>query len=280
MVALVGSIVLTASGPGVGGNGASDAVGTRSAFGAAQSWWPTTTISGTTTTISTTTTTTTTAAPGPTGGGVSMAFTGDFLWHSPLWAGAQANWASGNPHGPPGYDFAPMLAGLAPLIAPADLGVCHLETPIAPEGEGYTTATRYGVPAEVATAIAAAGYDRCSAASNHSLDRGVAGIDRTVDVLEAAGLGVSGMARTPAEIAPQIVAVDGVNVSHLSYTFSYNGLRMPVGEEWRSATIDPHRIIADATAARALGAELVIVSMHWATRRITPSPACSASSPS
>ena len=100
-----------------------------------------------------------------------------------------------------------------------------------------------------------------------------AGIDRTVAVLEAHGLGQSGMARTPAEIAPQVFVADGFRVAHLSYTFGYNGLRLPPGEEWRSALIDPQRIIADATEARRLGAEVVIVSMHWGIegrRDVTP----------
>ena len=56
---------------------------------------------------------------------------------------------------------------------------------------------------------------------------------------------------------------DGFRVAHLSYTFGYNGLVLPAGEEWRSALIEPERIIADATQARQLGAEVVIVSMHW-----------------
>ena len=92
-------------------------------------------------------------------------------------------------------------------------------------------------------------------------------------VLEAHGLGQSGMARTPAEIAPQVFVADGFRVAHLSYTFGYNGLRLPPGEEWRSALIDPQRIIADATEARRLGAEVVIVSMHWGIegrRDVTP----------
>ena len=66
---------------------------------------------------------------------------------------------------------------------------------------------------------------------------------------------------------------DGFRVAHLSYTFGYNGLRLPPGEEWRSALIDPQRIIADATQARQLGAEVVIVSMHWGIegrRDVTP----------
>jgi poly-gamma-glutamate synthesis protein (capsule biosynthesis protein) len=71
------------------------------------------------------------------------------------------------------------------------------------------------------------------------------------------------MARTPGEIEPHVFTVNGVAISHLSYTFGYNGLHLPAGEEWRSAVIDPTRIIADATTARALGAQLVIVSLHW-----------------
>jgi poly-gamma-glutamate synthesis protein (capsule biosynthesis protein) len=57
--------------------------------------------------------------------------------------------------------------------------------------------------------------------------------------------------------------VAGVPVAHLSYTFSYNGLSLPAGEEWRSAVIDPERIVADAAAARRSGAAVVIASMHW-----------------
>lgn len=187
-----------------------------------------------------------------------MAFSGDILPHSPLWRRAARN------HEPdPGFDFRPMLAGLRPLHADVDLAVCHLETPIAPVGEELSTNPFYGVPAEVVDAIAAAGFDRCSTASNHAADRGTAGVDRTVDVLEANGIAQSGMARRPAEIEPQVFDVDGVTVSHLSYTFSYNGLSFPEGEDWRSAVIDPERIIADATAARALGADVVIASMHW-----------------
>ena len=199
---------------------------------------------------------------------VTMAFTGDMLTHSPLWNQALEN------TGDKGYDFRPMLARLGPLVKPVDLAVCHLETPIAPEGEQFTTAPAYGVPPEVVDSIAAAGYDRCSTASNHTLDRGTAGIDRTVSVLESRGVEQSGMARTPEEITPRVFEMAGVKVSHLSYTFGYNGSLPPAGQEWRSALIDPDRIIADARAAEYLGAEIVIVSMHWGNEGIaTPTAA-------
>jgi poly-gamma-glutamate capsule biosynthesis protein CapA/YwtB (metallophosphatase superfamily) len=197
-----------------------------------------------------------------------MAFSGDTLAHSPLWRGAQR---IAEAEGREGYDFVPMLARLRPLLEPADLAVCHLETPIAPLGEELSTAPRYGVPEEIADALAQAGYDRCSTASNHALDRGAAGVVRTVDVLESRAIGQSGMARTPDEIQPRVIDVAGVAVSHLSYTFSYNGLSPPAGEEWRSALIDPDRILTDAAAARAAGAEVVVVSLHWGAEKV-PAP--------
>jgi poly-gamma-glutamate synthesis protein (capsule biosynthesis protein) len=191
---------------------------------------------------------------------LTLAVTGDTLPHSPLWRQAAENAAGA---GRAGYDFTPMLAGLRPLIEPVDLAICHLETPIAPAGEPLSTMPFYGVPAEIADAIAAAGYDRCSTASNHTYDRGTAGIDRTVDVLDAAGLGQSGMARTPDEIEPAVFEVNGIRVSHLSYTWSYNGLSLPDDQQWRSALIDPMRIAGDAMDARAIGAQVVLVSLHW-----------------
>jgi poly-gamma-glutamate capsule biosynthesis protein CapA/YwtB (metallophosphatase superfamily) len=189
-----------------------------------------------------------------------MAFTGDVLPHSPLWRRAARN---ADEAGRTGYDFEPMLAGLAPLVATVDLGVCHLETPIAPEGEELSTMPRYGVPPEIVDALGRAGYDRCSTASNHTLDRGFAGIVRTVDTFEQYGLDQVGMARTPTEIAPRVVDANGVRLAHLSYTWSYNGLTLPAGGEWQSALIDPVRVLADVDAARRLGAEVVIVSLHW-----------------
>jgi poly-gamma-glutamate synthesis protein (capsule biosynthesis protein) len=195
--------------------------------------------------------------PAPVPRDLTMAFTGDTLMHRPLVDQAARN-AGGQ-----GYDFAPMLARIAPVIGAAELAICHLETPIAPPGEALSTAPLYGVPAEVVTGIAATGYDRCSTASNHTLDRGTAGIDATIATLAMAGLGQSGMASDPAGIEPQVFAVDGVTLSHLSYSYGFNGIPLPTDQPWRSALIDPARIVADATTARAMGAQLVIVSLHW-----------------
>jgi poly-gamma-glutamate synthesis protein (capsule biosynthesis protein) len=125
------------------------------------------------------------------------------------------------------------------------------------------------VPAQIAAGIAAAGFDRCSLASNHVMDKGAAGIDATLAAFDAAGLGHSGMARTPDEARPQLFDVNGITVAHLSYTYSYNGMPVANGEPWRSNLIDPDRVQADARDARERGAELVILSLHWGAEGVT-----------
>ncbi len=72
------------------------------------------------------------------------------------------------------------------------------------------------------------------------------------------------MARTDTEARrPVIVDAAGVRVGHLSYTFGTNGVRRPSGRTWLVNLIDPDQIAADASAARAAGAEVVVVSLHW-----------------
>lgn len=194
----------------------------------------------------------------------SFAFTGDILTHRPV------NNAALQPNG--SHDYAPMFAPIAPLLSWADVAVCHLEQPVAPPGTPVNgDAVRHSSAASIATALRSSGYDRCSTASNHNLDRGIAGIDATVTALTAAGVGQSGMARSPGEAIPQVFDVNGIAVAHLSYAYHLGG-ELPAGESWRANLIDPATIIAAARDARARGAEVVIASLHWGSAaQSTPS---------
>ncbi len=198
---------------------------------------------------------TTTVVPAPVT--MSLAFAGDVLIHSQVWKAATVH------NGGDGYDFTPMFKRVQPLIESADLAICHLEVPLVSPGEKPTTNPLYSAPTELAFAIKNAGFDRCSTASNHTFDKGAKGIKATLNEFDALGLGQAGMARTPDEIEPKVFSVKGINVTHLSYTYGFNGISAPNGETWRSARIDPARILADAQKARDLGAHVVIASMHW-----------------
>jgi poly-gamma-glutamate synthesis protein (capsule biosynthesis protein) len=199
-------------------------------------------------------------APAPTPRSFTIMAVGDVLAHPGVTTAAARYGRASQQR----YDYRPMFVGVAPLISRADLAICHLEAPIAPPGQRFTGYPVFGTPPEVVQGVASAGFDRCSVASNHSIDRGTAGIDATLNTLDAYGVGHSGTARTPEEAATlPIITVNGVRVAHLSYTFGLNGSHLPKGQPWRVNLIDPARIVADARTARAAGAEYVVVSLHW-----------------
>ncbi len=169
------------------------------------------------------------------------------------------------------YDFRPLLHPVEPWVADADFAICHLEGTLSPTNTGllYQTADEHPAyfngPREVAAALVATGWDACSTAGNHALDRGLTGIRETLEVLDAAGLGHAGTARDADERLPTLYRVNGVRVAHLAYTLPTNELR-PADARWAVNIINAEAILADARWARENGAEFTIVSLHWGTQ--------------
>ena len=103
-------------------------------------------------------------------GSFSVVATGDVLIHPALTEQAEAD-------GGGKIDYRPLLAGIKPLISGADLGICHLETPLAPEGGPYSGYPSFSAPPEIADALKDTGYDTCSTSSNHTIDQGADGVE-------------------------------------------------------------------------------------------------------
>ncbi|MEU2509069.1 CapA family protein [Streptomyces sp. NPDC007863] len=200
------------------------------------------------------------AAPAPKPAGFTLVASGDVLPHDSIIRRAAADAGDG------GYDFRPMLAGAKPVVSRADLAICHMETVYGKAGGPYTGYPAFKSPPEIAAALGATGYDSCSTASNHTLDDGAAGLGRTLDALDAAGVKHAGSARTAAEAArPTLLKAGGATVAQLAYTYDTNGYPLPEGKPWAVNLLDESRVIADARAARAAGADVVVVSVHWGT---------------
>ncbi len=192
---------------------------------------------------------------------------GDELLHPQVWAQAGRD---AKADGRTGLYFDDIFAGVKPAIEDADVAICHLETPLAPAGGPYKGYPRFSVPPQIAQTIKDIGYDTCSTASNHTLDQGTAGIRRTLDDLDAAGVQHAGSYRSAADAAStNLLTVTpksggpAVTVAQLSYTFGFNGLTRPAGEPWVANLTDPTAILAAAHRARAAGAQIVVLSIHW-----------------
>ncbi|MFD7664022.1 CapA family protein [Streptomyces sp. NPDC059788] len=196
------------------------------------------------------------AAPG----GFTLLATGDVLPHTEIIEQARKD-----AHGS-GHDFRPMFAGVRAPVSGADLAICHMETVYGADGGPFTGYPAFKSPPQVAAALRATGYDSCSTASNHTLDDGAAGVRRTLDALDAAGVRHAGSARTADEAArPTLLKAGPATVAQLAYTYGTNGIALPDGQPWAVGLIDREKILTDARAARRAGADVVVVSLHWGT---------------
>ncbi|HEY5879789.1 MAG TPA: CapA family protein [Nakamurella sp.] len=186
---------------------------------------------------------------------MTVALTGDVLVHPPLVQQARTD------GGGTTVDFGPMLAAQRDFVAAADLAVCHLETPVAPAAGPFEGYPLFSVPPQVLSGLAGVGYDACTTASNHTLDQGTAGNERTLDALDAAGLAHSGSYRSAEEAAvPLVLDAPGARVAVLSATYDLN--TGPPDRPWQVDVIETAELLADARSAKESGAELVLVALH------------------
>lgn len=189
---------------------------------------------------------------------------GDVLPHAPVNVSAT---------GPDGIDYSPLLSGIDRWVDGADLALCHLEVPVAPPGTQPSGYPVFRAPRELVRDLGEQGWDGCSTASNHSADAGYDGVAATLGALDRAGMGHVGTARDRSEsLSPQYYELrrNGrtVTVAHLAAAYGLNGLTPP-GGDWSVDLIDARRIVHQARAARAAGADLVVVSLHDGTEYVS-----------
>lgn len=205
----------------------------------------------------------------------TLATAGDVLTHGPVLTSARTG---------DGYDFAALMEPVRGFVEGPDLAICHLEVPVAPPGTQPSGYPIFGAPKEIVGALREEGWDGCSTASNHSVDRGFAGIETTLDTFDEVGLGHSGTARTEAEAASvqtYRVRTGGrlITVANISFAYGLNGLPKPEGKPWAVNTFDADAedarpIIDRAQEARDAGADIVIASVHCCVEYQTaPTPA-------
>jgi poly-gamma-glutamate capsule biosynthesis protein CapA/YwtB (metallophosphatase superfamily) len=218
---------------------------------------------------------------------VTVVMSGDLLWHNLVWESAHQDAVRRGLH--QRYDFDSMFAAMKPVVQGADLAICHEEVPFASDDEHLSNYPVFAAPPEIARWIGSMGWDACTTDSNHSIDQGYDGLVRTADLLERAGVRHVGTFRTPAERRKPVILTtrQGVRVGIVGGTYSLNGFTLPADQRWAVSMWDARNLIAQARAAKAAGADIVLVQYHGGdeysrlpnaqqvalVRRLTASPA-------
>ena len=187
-----------------------------------------------------------------------LRFVGDVMMHEPQIRAGYVDAASE-------YRYESFFECIRPYLADADWTIGNLETTLVTRN--YTGYPCFASPERLARALKWAGFDVMITANNHCLDRLEFGVRNTLDVLDAYGLHHAGTARRPEE-RDRILLLDknGIRMAVLAYTEMANGIDKnmdPALVAYLVQFMRPEKIIADIRRARALGAEAVIVFLHW-----------------
>ena len=200
-------------------------------------------------------------APVEQDGKVTMVSVGDNLIHNTVFEGAKtAN----------GFDFKPYYENIAPIIKSADIATINQETMLGGNSFEYSGYPLFNSPWEVGDACIDAGFDIYTCATNHALDKGVAGINREIEYFsshpEVVQLGVN----DSQEKADTITYYEKNNIKFalLSYTYGTNGIPVPDDKPYCVNMLTEERVTKDVNQARQ-NADVVIVFPHWGTENTT-----------
>lgn len=174
------------------------------------------------------------------------------------------------------YDFSTSFSQVGPIFSQADMLVGNLETmlsqsfPYSCELSKYMGISNCNSTPSYLDALKKAGFDMLVAANNHYCDAGPAGILETLDHLDNYNFMHLGIYRNENEPRIIIADINGMRVGFLNYNIKgTNGKIGMFSNEERTAMLGSYnekRAAADIEKARALGAEFLIVYMHYGTQ--------------
>ena len=177
------------------------------------------------------------------------------------------------------YDFSPSFARVSPLLHEADLVVGNLETVISESFPYSIDAPRYASGANRNTvssyldALKTAGYDLLLNANDHYCDAGPLGVVETLGHLDKYNFIHIGAYRSAKDSRVAVVEVNGIRVGFLNYNQkSVNGRDAAFTEKQATNMLGKFyrsRVPKDIDAARKLGAEFIVVCIHYGTQDAT-----------
>ena len=158
-----------------------------------------------------------------------------------------------------------------PLLNQADLAVGNLEGPLGFEGEKFPHKKyNFLVDPSSATGLAHAGFKLLTLANNHMMDFGVEALQTTLKTLESQGLQHCGAGLNETDARkPAWFIVKGHQVAVLAYSLTYPTEYWATQKRPGCATASGPDMREDIRAARARGADIVIVCCHWGQEKKT-----------
>lgn len=190
---------------------------------------------------------------------VKLVAVGDDLLHTSVYQSCKTS------HG---YDFDPIFVHVKDETQGSDIAVINQET-ILVNGH-YSGYPAFGSPKSVGKAIAKAGFNVVTSATNHAMDRGSSAILGTCAYWRhkhpsVTLLGIHSSKKDAAKI--RVVKKNGIRIAMLNYTYGLNGIPLPRGKGYLVDLLASSRkaMISKQIKRAKKKSDFVIVFAHWGT---------------
>lgn len=160
------------------------------------------------------------------------------------------------------YDYDTVFHYLKDVLSKPDFTIANLEVTLA--GPPYKGYPQFSSPDALAVSAKKAGIDIFVTANNHSVDRRLKGINRTIDVLDSLEIPRTGTFKNKEERDSAnllIIEKDSIRVGLLNYTYGTNGI--PVPKPSVVNLINREIMKADIDSAQNDSLDKLIVFLHF-----------------
>lgn len=187
---------------------------------------------------------------------VTLMALGDDLIHNCIY------WSAEQPDG--SYDFTPFYEDIRPIAESYDLACINQETILVEDPALYGNYPYFGTPDAVGDALAQAGFDVITHATNHCYDKGDTGILDSVrfwreNYPEITVLGIHDSQEDADTL--RVVEKNGIRIAMLNYTYGLN-YGLPANRYMVDTLSSRDQIAAELASAKA-NSDFVVVFVHW-----------------
>jgi poly-gamma-glutamate synthesis protein (capsule biosynthesis protein) len=163
------------------------------------------------------------------------------------------------------YNYDHLYSNVKDIISAADIAVVNQETILGGGSLGYSGYPRFNSPYEIGTALINAGFDVILQATNHTMDKGLKGVQNNMafwrqNYPDIPVLGINESKEAAEEIT--IIEKNGIKIAMLNYTYSLNGQALPGDMPYLVNMLDKKKMARDIAKAEEL-ADFTIVFPHW-----------------
>lgn len=167
------------------------------------------------------------------------------------------------------YNYDHLYDEIKDEIMAADIAVVNQETILGGKELTYSGYPAFNSPTQIGDALVAAGFDVILHATNHTMDKGIKGVNNTFDFWDKyPDITVLGINKTKEDRDKiPIVEKNGIKIAMLNYTYSLNGYKLPKDKPYLVNMLDKKQMEKDIKKARQ-EADFVVVFPHWGTEYV------------